>query len=149
MLINVPTQKKYREKNSLQFCPLLSSSPLPSFIKGKSGGVDDFQVKELERQMKKEKERSDKLEKDVAVLKAEVEKHQKAASEAEDSQTAFLDQIEELTYKLTQAESKTKQFEAARVEDGVKVSHKEFFNKNLVVIKSYKNTIHFCYFCCH
>lgn len=78
-------------------------------------------MKELERQVKKEKERADKFEKEVTDLKGTLQLQQKAASEAEDAQTAYLDQIEELSYKLSQAEAKAKTHEAARVEDGAKV----------------------------
>ena len=41
--------------------------------------------------------------------------------EAEDSSIAYLDQIEELTHKLTMAESKINHFEQERAEKGVKV----------------------------
>lgn len=39
----------------------------------------------------------------------------------EDTNMSYLDQIEELTHKLSQAESKVKSFESSRLEEGAKV----------------------------
>ena len=50
-----------------------------------------------------------------------MESQQKAISDKDSSQTAYLDQIEDLTYKLTQAEAKLKDHETSRLEDGAKV----------------------------
>ena len=52
---------------------------------------------------------------------SKVENQQKVISEADSSQTVYLDQIEDLTYKLTQAEAKLKDHETSRLEDGAKV----------------------------
>lgn len=41
---------------------------------------------------------------------------------SEETQTVYLDQIEELTHKLTQAENKITSYEATKVEEGAKVS---------------------------
>ena len=41
---------------------------------------------------------------------------------SEETQTVYLDQIEELTHKLTQAENKIASYEATKVEEGAKVS---------------------------
>jgi chromosome segregation ATPase len=38
-----------------------------------------------------------------------------------EEQNTYLDQIEELTHKLTQAENRIAQFENSRLEDGAKV----------------------------
>ncbi|KAK0058804.1 CAP-Gly domain-containing linker protein 1 [Biomphalaria pfeifferi] len=86
------------------------------------GPTQELLIKELERQLKKEQERSEKLEKDLLLVKQKLDEQQKAASKAEDAQVSYLDQIEELTYKLTQAESKVKTFEMSRLEDGAKTS---------------------------
>ena len=40
----------------------------------------------------------------------------------EDMNMSYLDQIEELTHKLSQAESKVKNFESSRLEEGAKVT---------------------------
>ena len=45
----------------------------------------------------------------------------KRGKDAEDSSVAYLDQIEELTHKLTMAESKISQYEKDSAEKGVKV----------------------------
>ncbi|KAH9525482.1 CAP-GLY domain-containing linker protein 1 [Bulinus truncatus] len=86
------------------------------------GPTQELLIKELERQLKKEQERSDKLEKDLLQIKQKFDEQQKAVSKAEDAQTSYLDQIEELTYRLTQAEAKVKTFEMSRLEDGAKTS---------------------------
>lgn len=49
------------------------------------------------------------------------EKQQVKLKTAESSEATYLDQIEELTHKLSQAESRIKQFETARLQEGAKV----------------------------
>ena len=39
----------------------------------------------------------------------------------EETQTTYLDQVEELTHKLSQAETKVHTYEASRLEEGAKV----------------------------
>ena len=39
----------------------------------------------------------------------------------EETQTSYLDQVEELTHKLSQAETKVQTYEASRLEEGAKV----------------------------
>lgn len=50
-----------------------------------------------------------------------VEKQQEHLKSGEETQTAYLDQIEELTHKLTQAENKIQTYESSKLEDGAKV----------------------------
>ena len=40
----------------------------------------------------------------------------------EETQTSYLDQVEELTHKLSQAETKVQTYESSRLEEGAKVS---------------------------
>ncbi|XP_059141289.1 CAP-Gly domain-containing linker protein 1-like isoform X2 [Physella acuta] len=92
---------------------------------GETKSVDpaiELKNKELERQLKKEKDRADNFEKELHQLKQSFEEQLKAVHAAEEAQTSYLDQIEELTYKLTQTEAKVKAFESSRLEDGAKTS---------------------------
>ncbi|XP_071094158.1 CAP-Gly domain-containing linker protein 1-like isoform X2 [Haliotis cracherodii] len=83
---------------------------------------DEAKLRELERGHKREKERADKLEQELAALKEMVAQQQTKLKTADETQTTYLDQMEELTYKLTQAENKIKTFEASRLEEGAKTS---------------------------
>ena len=40
----------------------------------------------------------------------------------EETQTSYLDQVEELTHKLSQAETKVQAYESTRLEEGAKAS---------------------------
>ena len=51
----------------------------------------------------------------------QVERHDKQMKSMEDTQTSYLDQIEELTHKLTQAELKIQTYDSSRLEEGAKV----------------------------
>ncbi|XP_067684730.1 CAP-Gly domain-containing linker protein 1-like isoform X2 [Haliotis asinina] len=83
---------------------------------------DEAKLRELERGYKREKERADKLEQELAALRDIVTQQQTKLKTADETQTTYLDQMEELTYKLTQAENKIKAFEASRLEEGAKTS---------------------------
>ena len=50
-----------------------------------------------------------------------MEQQTKNLQSAEDMQTDYLDQIEELTHKLSQAENKVKSYDSSRLEEGAKV----------------------------
>ncbi|KAK3740835.1 hypothetical protein RRG08_042819 [Elysia crispata] len=113
-------EEEKRKVEDLQF--QLEEEALKDESDGKGSAASELQMKELERQAKKEKDRADALEKDLHELKSKVENQQKVISEADSSQTVYLDQIEDLTYKLTQAEAKLKDHETSRLEDGAKTS---------------------------
>jgi hypothetical protein len=51
-----------------------------------------------------------------------VERHDNQMKSMEETQTSYLDQIEELTHKLTQAELKIQTYDSSRLEEGAKVS---------------------------
>ena len=53
---------------------------------------------------------------------ASAETQQSRLKEHLSTESTYLDQIEELTHKLSQAENRIKQFETSRLEDGAKVS---------------------------
>ncbi|CAL1539261.1 unnamed protein product [Lymnaea stagnalis] len=114
-------EEEKRKVEDLQF--QLEEEALKDEGDAKSAGpTEELQVKELERQLKKERDRAEKLEADLQQIKQKLEEQQKAALEADDAQASYLDQIEELTYKLTQSEVKLKTFESSRLEDGAKTS---------------------------
>ncbi|GFS02320.1 CAP-Gly domain-containing linker protein 1 [Elysia marginata] len=113
-------EEEKRKVEDLQF--QLEEEALKDESDGKGSAASELQMKELERQAKKEKERADALEQEMMELKTKVASQQKTISEADSSQTVYLDQIEDLTYKLTQAEAKVKEHETSRLEDGAKTS---------------------------
>ena len=55
-------------------------------------------------------------------LQASAQTQQSRLKEQSSTQTTYLDEIEELTHKLSQAENRIKQFETSRLEDGAKVN---------------------------
>lgn len=55
-------------------------------------------------------------------FQASSEAQQSRLKEKLETESTYLDQIEELTHKLCQAENRIKQFETSRLEDGAKVS---------------------------
>ena len=67
----------------------------------------------------------------------------KRGKDAEDSSVAYLDQIEELTHKLTMAESKINQFEQESAEKGVKVRN---CSSNYFIIQYRKFSLSLSYF---
>ncbi|XP_025091314.1 CAP-Gly domain-containing linker protein 1-like isoform X4 [Pomacea canaliculata] len=83
---------------------------------------DELRMRELEKNYSKEKAKASALEKELEIVKSTYEKQQVKLKTAESSEATYLDQIEELTHKLSQAESRIKQFETARLQEGAKVS---------------------------
>uniref|UniRef100_K1QD45 CAP-Gly domain-containing linker protein 1 n=1 Tax=Magallana gigas TaxID=29159 RepID=K1QD45_MAGGI len=82
--------------------------------------VDEEKLRSLEKDLKKEKERADKSEQEYFTLKAMLKDSTDRLTSTEDTNMSYLDQIEELTHKLSQAESKVKSFESSRLEEGAK-----------------------------
>ncbi|KAK7088112.1 hypothetical protein V1264_022072 [Littorina saxatilis] len=83
---------------------------------------DEMRLREAEKNYGKEKKKSDALQKELDALKAASEAQQTKLKQQSTTETTFLDQIEELTHKLSQAENRVKQFETSRLEDGAKSS---------------------------
>ncbi|XP_064612124.1 CAP-Gly domain-containing linker protein 1-like isoform X3 [Liolophura sinensis] len=83
---------------------------------------DEAKVKELELQVKLERERADKLEEEMKKMKSVLEAAQSQSKSSDDLHTMYLDQIEELTHKLSQAENKIKAFESGKQDDVAKTS---------------------------
>ncbi|KAL3858247.1 hypothetical protein ACJMK2_012844, partial [Sinanodonta woodiana] len=83
---------------------------------------EEVRMRELEKALKKEKEQADKFKEEVISLKALVEKQTKELKGTEELQNTYLDQIEELTHKLSQAENKIKGHDSSRLEEGAKAS---------------------------
>ncbi|XP_060070040.1 CAP-Gly domain-containing linker protein 1-like isoform X2 [Ylistrum balloti] len=83
---------------------------------------EEAKLKDLEKSLRREKERADKFEQDLFGLKALLKDKAERLSETEDQNVVFLDQIEELTHKLSQAENKVKGYESSRLEEGAKTS---------------------------
>ncbi|XP_062582579.1 CAP-Gly domain-containing linker protein 1-like isoform X9 [Saccostrea cucullata] len=83
--------------------------------------VDEEKLRSIEKEMKKEKERADRNEQEFFTLKAMLKDQTDRLTSTEEMNMSYLDQIEELTHKLSQAESKVKSFESSRLEEGAKV----------------------------
>ena len=83
---------------------------------------DDGRLREAERLQQREKERADKLEQETYALKAMAKDSAGKLAETEDLNINYLDQIEEITHKLSQAETKIKSYESNRLEEGAKTS---------------------------
>ncbi|XP_069135860.1 CAP-Gly domain-containing linker protein 1-like isoform X1 [Argopecten irradians] len=83
---------------------------------------EEAKLKDLEKSLRREKERADKFEQELFGLKALLKDKAERLTETEDQNIVFLDQIEELTHKLSQAENKVKGFESSRLEEGAKTS---------------------------
>ncbi|CAG5135937.1 unnamed protein product, partial [Candidula unifasciata] len=113
-------EEEKRKVEDLQF--QLEEETLKDDSDSKSNAASELQVKELERQVKKEKDRADNLEKELGQFKQNMEGLHRVAEESKKSQRSYSDQLENLTHKLAQAESKVKNFEMTRLEDGAKVS---------------------------
>uniref|UniRef100_A0A0B7BEA5 CAP-Gly domain-containing protein n=1 Tax=Arion vulgaris TaxID=1028688 RepID=A0A0B7BEA5_9EUPU len=111
-------EEEKRRVEDLQF--QLEEETLKDDTESKSTVANDLQVLELERQIKKEKERSDNLEMELGHLKKKLEDQHKTTEQAKTQQSSYQDQIEELTHKLAQAETKIKAFETTRLEDSAK-----------------------------
>ncbi|XP_062582581.1 CAP-Gly domain-containing linker protein 1-like isoform X11 [Saccostrea cucullata] len=84
--------------------------------------VDEEKLRSIEKEMKKEKERADRNEQEFFTLKAMLKDQTDRLTSTEEMNMSYLDQIEELTHKLSQAESKVKSFESSRLEEGAKAS---------------------------
>nr|XP_022340685.1 CAP-Gly domain-containing linker protein 1-like isoform X8 [Crassostrea virginica] len=84
--------------------------------------VDEEKLRSLEKDLKREKDRADKSEQEFFTLKAMLKDQADRLTSTEDMNMSYLDQIEELTHKLSQAESKVKNFESSRLEEGAKAS---------------------------
>ncbi|XP_062582584.1 CAP-Gly domain-containing linker protein 1-like isoform X14 [Saccostrea cucullata] len=82
--------------------------------------VDEEKLRSIEKEMKKEKERADRNEQEFFTLKAMLKDQTDRLTSTEEMNMSYLDQIEELTHKLSQAESKVKSFESSRLEEGAK-----------------------------
>nr|XP_022340705.1 CAP-Gly domain-containing linker protein 1-like isoform X24 [Crassostrea virginica] len=82
--------------------------------------VDEEKLRSLEKDLKREKDRADKSEQEFFTLKAMLKDQADRLTSTEDMNMSYLDQIEELTHKLSQAESKVKNFESSRLEEGAK-----------------------------
>ncbi|XP_033747589.1 LOW QUALITY PROTEIN: CAP-Gly domain-containing linker protein 1-like [Pecten maximus] len=83
---------------------------------------EEAKLKDLEKSLRREKERADKFEQELFGLKALLKDKAERLTETEDQNIVFLDQIEELTHKVSQAENKVKGFESSRLEEGAKTS---------------------------
>ncbi|XP_053375815.1 CAP-Gly domain-containing linker protein 1-like isoform X3 [Mercenaria mercenaria] len=83
---------------------------------------EEAKIRELEKSLKREKEKTEKLETEMLTYKTKLERHDKHMKSMEETQTSYLDQIEELTHKLTQAELKITTYDSSRLEEGAKTS---------------------------
>ncbi|XP_056001966.1 CAP-Gly domain-containing linker protein 1-like isoform X36 [Ostrea edulis] len=82
--------------------------------------VDEEKLRSTEKELKKEKDRADKNEQEFFTLKAMLKDQTDRLTTTEEMNMSYLDQMEELTHKLSQAESKVKSFESSRLEEGAK-----------------------------
>ncbi|XP_052801595.1 CAP-Gly domain-containing linker protein 1-like isoform X4 [Mya arenaria] len=83
---------------------------------------EEAKTRDLEKNLKKEQERAEKLETELISLRMMKEHHEKEVQSLEETQTSYLDQIEELTHKLSQAEAKLRDHDESRLEEGAKTS---------------------------
>ncbi|XP_021352247.1 CAP-Gly domain-containing linker protein 1-like [Mizuhopecten yessoensis] len=83
---------------------------------------EEAKLKNLEKALRREKERADKFEQELFGFKALLKDKSERLTETEDQNVVFLDQIEELTHKFSQAENKVKGYESSRLEEGAKTS---------------------------
>nr|KAG5686097.1 hypothetical protein BaRGS_021349 [Batillaria attramentaria] len=83
---------------------------------------DEQRMRDLEKNLSREKAKAAEMEKELQALRSSSEKLQARLKDSDSTQSQYLDQIEELTHKLTQAENRVKQFESSRLEDGAKSS---------------------------
>ncbi|KAL5017615.1 hypothetical protein ScPMuIL_007204 [Solemya velum] len=87
-----------------------------------STGVDETKLHELEKDLKRQKEKAEKTTQELASLKTKYEQQVNLLKSSEETATTYLDQMEELTHKLSQAENKIRTFESSRLEEGAKTS---------------------------
>ncbi|XP_063419153.1 CAP-Gly domain-containing linker protein 1-like isoform X8 [Mytilus trossulus] len=83
---------------------------------------EEMKFREIERLQQREKERADKLEQDIFTMKAMAKDNTEKLESTEELNITYLDQIEEITHKLSQAETKIKGYESNRLEEGAKTS---------------------------
>ncbi|XP_076108568.1 uncharacterized protein LOC143076624 isoform X7 [Mytilus galloprovincialis] len=83
---------------------------------------EEMKFREIERLQQREKERADKLEQELYAMKAMAKDNTEKLESTEELNITYLDQIEEITHKLSQAETKIKGYESNRLEEGAKTS---------------------------
>ncbi|XP_036370729.1 CAP-Gly domain-containing linker protein 1 isoform X2 [Octopus sinensis] len=83
---------------------------------------EEAKLQELESKNKKMVEKSQTMEKELTEAKGKLDDYESQLKVSEDTQTMYLDQIDELTHKLTQAENKITSYEATKLEEGAKTS---------------------------
>ncbi|KAK6192677.1 hypothetical protein SNE40_004109 [Patella caerulea] len=83
---------------------------------------ESARVEHLEKSFRKEKDKADQYQQELDKLKAALEEKSSKLKEADSTQLTYLDQLEEVTHKLSLAEKKITSYEASKIDDGAKTS---------------------------
>ncbi|XP_064651460.1 CAP-Gly domain-containing linker protein 1-like isoform X15 [Lineus longissimus] len=104
---------------------------------------ESSKIASFEKALKEERAKNKALDDKVKTLKELYEKNKVEHRDAEDSAVAYLDQIEELTHKLSQAENKIKVFEETKSQVGAKAGQlSEAINEKNAKISDLEQMLH-------